>query len=212
MKQQLIFIFVCLVFLSGCHKVEKLYYPDGSIAAEYPVKHGKKHGVAYQYDKAGNKIAEINYSYNLINGDYKEYYPDGSIKSIIKYENNKKNGLAIYYDIQGNIIEELTYENDTLNGIYREYYSNNMIKKEGYYKQGKFDGTWHYYNENGFLVGIGQFDNGQGVLKTFYPYSEKIHSITNFENYQKNGLEIVLSLEGDTIAKNFYKDDINITK
>jgi antitoxin component YwqK of YwqJK toxin-antitoxin module len=212
MKQQLIFILLFILVLFSCNKVEKIYYPDGSIAAEYPVKKGLKNGVAYQYDKAGNKIAEMNYSNNLLNGDYKEYYTNGSLKSIIQYTNNKKNGLAIYYDIQGNVIEELIYENDTLNGIYREYYSNNMIKREGYYKKGNFDSTWRYYSENGFLIGIGHFDNGRGVLKTYYPYSDKIHSITNFENNKKNGLEIVLSMNGDTIAKNYYKDDIKIIK
>ncbi len=210
MKNNFYFLFFCLLILSGCQRVEKLYYPDGSLAAEYSVKKGLKDGVAYQYDKAGNKIAEMNYSQNKLNGDYKEYYPDGSIKSIIKYKNNKKNGNAIYYDIQGNIIEELIYENNTLNGIYREYYSNNMIKREGYYKKGNFDGTWQYYNENGFLVGVGQFDNGKGFLQTYYPYSDKIHSITNFENNQKNGLEIVLSTGGDTIEKNYYKNDVKI--
>ena len=210
MKINLFLLFFSLIVLSSCQRTEKLYYPDGSLAAEYPIKKGLKHGVAYRYDKAGNKIGEMYYSQNMLNGDYKEYYPNGSIKSIIKYENNKKNGTAIYYDMLGNIIEELTYENDTLNGIYREYYSNNMVKKEGYYKKGKFDGEWHYYNENGFPVGIGQFDNGNGVLTTFYPYSDNIQSITYFENNQKNGIEIVLSIDGDTIEKNYYKNDVKI--
>lgn len=210
MKQKLVLLLLFLVVLSSCNKVDKIYYPDGSLAAEYSVKKGLKDGVAYQYDKAGNKIAEMNYSQNMLHGDYKEYYPDGSIKSIIKYENNKKNGPAIYYDVLGNIIEELTYKNDTLDGTYREYYSNNMVKKEGNYKNGKFHGKWYYYNENGFLVGVGQFDNGKGVLQTYYPYSDKIHSITNFENNQKNGLEIVLSIDGDTIEKNYYKNDVKI--
>lgn len=210
MKQKLVLLLLFLVVLSSCNKVDKIYYPDGSLAAEYSVKKGLKDGVAYQYDKAGNKIAEMNYSQNMLHGDYKEYYPNGSLKSIIKYENNKKNGPAIYYDVLGNIIEELTYKNDTLDGTYREYYSNNMVKKEGNYKNGKFHGKWYYYNENGFLVGVGQFDNGKGVLQTYYPYSDKIHSITNFENNQKNGLEIVLSIDGDTIEKNYYKNDVKI--
>lgn len=210
MKQKLVLLFLFLVVLSSCNKVDKIYYPDGSLAAEYSVKKGLKDGVAYQYDKAGNKIAEMNYSQNMLHGDYKEFYPNGSLKSIIKYENNKKNGPAKYYDVLGNIIEELTYKNDTLDGTYREYYSNNMVKKEGNYKNGKFHGKWYYYNENGFLVGVGQFENGKGVLQTYYPYSDKIHSITNFDNNQKNGLEIVLSIDGDTIEKNYYKNDVKI--
>jgi len=182
MKINLLLLFFSLTILYGCQRVEKMYYPDGSLAAEYSIKRGLKHGVAYKYDQTGNKIAEMIYSQDKLNGDYIEYYPNGAIKSIIKYKNNKKNGKAIYYDILGNVIEELNYENDTLNGIYREYFSNNMLKIEGYYKKGKFDGKWHYYNENGFIIGIGQFDNGNGILKTFYPYSNKIHSITYFEN------------------------------
>ena len=64
-----------------------------------------------------------------------------------------------------------------------------MVKKKDIIK-GKFDGEWHYYNENGFPVGIGQFDNGNGVLTTFIPYSDNIQSITYFENNQKMVLKL----------------------
>ncbi|HHW59601.1 MAG: toxin-antitoxin system YwqK family antitoxin [Bacteroidales bacterium] len=209
-QNKIIYFLIVLFLIIGCKKVEKVYYPDGSLAAEYSIKNNKKEGIAYQYDKMGNKIAEMNYKNDFLDGFYYEYYPNGTIKSKIEYKENKKNGKAFYYDLKGNIVEELTYKNDTLNGIYKEYYSNTLIKKEGNYKNGKYDGAWYYYNEKGYLTGEGHFDNGNGELVSYYPYSDIIHSVTPFINNQKNGWEVVLSPNGDTLLKNYYENDIKI--
>lgn len=89
-QNKIIYFLIVLFLIIGCKKVEKVYYPDGSLAAEYSIKNNKKEGIAYQYDKMGNKIAEMNYKNDFLDGFYYEYYPNGTIKSKIEYKENKK--------------------------------------------------------------------------------------------------------------------------
>ena len=42
MKINLFPLFFSLILLSSCQRVEKLYYPDGSLAAEYSIRKGLK--------------------------------------------------------------------------------------------------------------------------------------------------------------------------
>ena len=41
-QNKIIYFLIVLFLIIGCKKVEKVYYPDGSLAAEYSIKNNKK--------------------------------------------------------------------------------------------------------------------------------------------------------------------------
>ena len=88
----------------------------------------------------------------------------------------------------GNKIGEEFYKNDTLDGLFLQWYDDGLPKVEGQYIDGLFDGKWVYYDVYGKVVGVGNFTNGTGVQKGWWPNGNIKREIPYLNN-QKHGIE-----------------------
>jgi len=82
-----------------------------------------------------------------------------------------------------------------LNGSYKEYYATGQAKVEGNYVKGMFDGKWIYFQQDGTIIGMGEYENGTGKQRAWYP-DGKLKRIVRYENNLKQGQEIWYDLEG----------------
>ena len=77
-----------IIFENSMPKLQKMYYDNGNLAIEIPMKNG------------------------AINGEVKIYYENGKIKEIIPVKNGKKEGIGREYNETGEIIKEVLYKDD----------------------------------------------------------------------------------------------------
>ncbi|HNY07586.1 MAG TPA: hypothetical protein PKL64_05790, partial [Bacteroidales bacterium] len=75
----------------------------------------------------------------------------------------------------------------------------------GFYKNGKIDGEWNYYDETGKKVGAGIFNNGSGVLNSFFP-DGKLEYETHYVNNKKDGTERIFDKKGKIIKVDIFKN------
>ena len=77
-----------IVFENSMPKLKKMYYDDGNLAFEFPLKDGKIHGEA------------------------KKYYRSGKIREVYSFKNGKKEGIGREYSETGEIIKESLYKDN----------------------------------------------------------------------------------------------------
>ena len=77
-----------IVFENSMPKLKKMYYDDGNLAFEFPLKDGKIHGEA------------------------KKYYRSGKIREVYSFKNGKREGIGREYSETGEIIKESLYKDN----------------------------------------------------------------------------------------------------
>lgn len=185
-----------IVFITSCTKTKTEYYKNGTIRSEVKYKGGKKNGRSVYFYENGMKELEINYIDDSADGQANAYYYKGTIKRIDNFKDNKLTGVSTTWDEElGFKFSEETYLNNVLNGPYKEYHQNGEVKVNGSYKNGFYDGKWSYFDERGVPVGEGNYNNGDGVLKGFYPTGKPLREI-NFSKNKKNGKETHWDVNG----------------
>ena len=77
-----------IIFENSMPKLQKMYYDNGNLAVEIPMKSGE------------------------VNGEAKNYYENGKIKEVYSFKNGKKEGIGKEYSETGEIIKEVLYKDD----------------------------------------------------------------------------------------------------
>ena len=77
-----------IIFENSMPKLKKMYYDDGNLAFEFPLKDGKIHGEA------------------------KKYYRSGKIREVYSFKNGKREGIGREYSETGEIIKESLYKDN----------------------------------------------------------------------------------------------------
>ena len=77
-----------IFFENSMPKLKKMYYDDGNLAFEFPLKNG------------------------VINGEAKKYFRSGKIKEKYSFKNGKREGIGREYSETGEIIKEVLYKDD----------------------------------------------------------------------------------------------------
>ncbi|MEZ5148616.1 MAG: hypothetical protein R2759_16490 [Bacteroidales bacterium] len=122
------------------------------------------------------------------------------------FKNNHLHGKSETYDMNGKKLSEQNYHLDTLDGPYIEFYTSGQPKIEGQYKMGNFDGRWIYYEDDGYIIGIGEFDNGSGKQRGWYRNGTLKQEVSYKDNL-KNGREILYNADGTIARIVTYQDD-----
>lgn len=143
-----------------------------------------KDGEYFEWDAAGNKIAELQYQDDSLNGICIYYNQDGTIANY-NYLNGKNDGEQSLKAKNGKWIFKENYKKGRLDGIQTYYHSNGKVQCTGKYAFGKQTGTWKYFEDDGksafnlsFKNGVCQELIGSWVLKD--------NGITTFI-FRKNG-------------------------
>jgi len=141
MMKRFLTIYILIIFtLVSCsffRKKEKIYYDDGSLKFEVPLKNGQREGKS------------------------KEYYQDGSLRAVQKWKDGKAHGLCIHYFDNGDVYSRAYWKNGLAHGKMVEFYKNGEVKYQFNYYMGKAHGKQKIYYENGNLKEIRYFDKDQ---------------------------------------------------
>lgn len=144
------------------------------------------------------------------NGLVKTYYPSGKLKDVCHYVNGKRNGKAIHYYENGKIATVANFRNDDFYGKVTFYYSNGQKNSVEYYKI-KGLTPFKLWYENGVLKQKGNHldDKMSGKWLLYYP-DGKLQEINYYNSNLKDSVWIYFSEAGDTIKKEWYKDNVLI--
>lgn len=163
-----IIILLACILLVGCKNKKTDYFDNGQIKSEINFKNGHYDGVATWYYENGLKQYEFNYVNDTLQGKSTRWYSNGKIRSIQNYKDNLLDGEVLNFDENGKKLREEHYTNDTLNGPSIDFYTSGKPKIEGQYYKGLYDGKWFYYEDDGTLIGLGEFDRGNGKQRAWY--------------------------------------------
>ncbi len=136
-------------------------------------------GIVNLYNTRGQKIAEINYKNNKMNGLSKHYQNN----IIIKEENfvdGVKEGVIRSYDLQGCLFSEEYMENNELVGERKSFYKSGELKTITIYQDVQRLSMKVYY-ENGKLKSETNYKNGKVESGRRYDESGKLKKTTKKE-------------------------------
>lgn len=194
------------ILISACSKTKTEYWANGNKKSKMKYYNGKQDGLSIWWYENGTKQMECNYKNGFIEGKSTRWNLNGSLQSEDFYSGNHLNGKSVSYYESGKKKSEMYYVNDTLDGAVIEWHESGKKKMTGFYYKGKYEGKWEYRDIRGLIVGDGEYKEGKGIQKGYYPNGEimrKIHYVGN----KKNGMEIWFGKSGDTLKKIIYKDD-----
>jgi len=148
-------------------------FPSGKKQMEVPIKDGKIHGKVRQWERNGQKIAEMEYDMGVKVNQEKEWYSTGNEKLLVSYLNGVPNGVCKEWHKKGTKKSEgyfekgleegehfwwypsgkkdqmITYENGLANGPVKSWHMNEQLKMESNYKNGKIDGKMYEWYATG---------------------------------------------------------------
>jgi len=199
---------IILLLISCSNDTRKSYWENGNLKSELGYEDGKLNGKAVWYYENGEKEQEVYYKNNVLDGPLIRWYKNGHMETESYYQDGKLEGTAVTYEENGNKALEENYKNDTLSGKFYQWYRSGSIRVKGEYINGLYTGRWTYYN-NGNIVGIGNFENGNGIQKAWWPNGQLKREIT-YKNNLKNGPEKWYNAEGELEKVLYFEDGIEI--
>jgi len=201
---------IIINLLASCSgNVKKVYCDNGKLQSEVSYSDGIMHGPAIWYYENGNMQQQLTYNNGEVDGEMKRFYSSGSLESVSIYNNGLLNGKALTYSRQGVLMSEENYTNDTLDGPVNKYYSDGKPQMTGTYKNGLFHGAWIYYDVYGNIVGSANYNEGNGLLKAWWP-NGNIKREVNYKINLKNGAEKSFDSDGKLIEVLYFKDGVQI--
>lgn len=209
LRTNILWLIVLLAILSGCDRSKKSYWDNGSLRSDLNYKDGKLNGLAVWYFENGVKEQEANYINNKLSGVMKRWYASGIPESVSNYNHGLLDGKAITYDEGGAKTLEESYKNDTLDGPFRQWYKNGQIMIGGSYKSGLFNGRWMYYEVTGQIVGVGNFEQGSGIQKAWWPNGNLKREV-HYKDNLKHGEERIYNAEEKLEKMIVYREGIEI--
>lgn len=199
-----LWIVVVLVWLTACTEVETTYFSDNKVSSEVTMRYGKKNGRARYYFTNGALQQEAYFKNDVADGILRRWRADGILVLEEHYTDGLKNGPVTTWDEKGKKISRITYANDTLDGLSTEWYSSGGKRVEGQYKKGIFDGRWLWMSEEGRIVGEGFFENGKGVVRSYYLRGQRA-AVTHYTQNEKDGLETAWDDSGRLTLRRTWK-------
>ncbi len=157
-----------IVFTNG-EGIYKLFYPDGKLYFEMPLKKGVWEGKQKTYYPDGKIMAEVEFKNDLKEGAAKYYYHSGQVSSEGNYLYDQKNGIWKSYTEDGDVESEEFYTDGLLQGN-AGYYEYGRLAREIEYRDNERHGEMKRYGSNGELGIVMYFDEG---LLTSYSYLDK---------------------------------------
>jgi hypothetical protein len=154
MKKTIMRISICcfVPLLFSCNsetKVEKIYFPNGSIRESIEMKAGQKNGLDREYFEDGKVSRESYYKNGLLDGRALCFRADGTLDWDVEYVQGKETGVYKEFYPDGKIKTISHLVNGVQNGKTFEYYPNGIKKNEVDYLNGKNDGIYRSFFENG---------------------------------------------------------------
>ncbi|MFN3918481.1 MAG: hypothetical protein ACK4K0_12195 [Flavobacteriales bacterium] len=115
-------------------------------------KEGKLHGLSTNFNYYFEKVYEVNYTDDKLEGEAK-YYKDDKLAVSGTFKEGWYDGVWKGYNTANNqVLYSVTFRNDTTTGKYASFYENSMPQYEGNFDdKGYFTGTWFSYHPNGVL-------------------------------------------------------------
>jgi uncharacterized protein len=184
------------LIINGCTKTEKTFWENGKPKSVIQKKGRHYNGLSTWYYEDGIKQHECNYVNDTLQGTSTRWYNNGKVSSIDTYKNNCRHGKSVGYDYDGKLTSESNYVHDTLDGLFKEYYSTGQVKIDGSYQMGLLDGKWLYYQQDGTIVGMGEFNKGNGKQRAWYP-DGTIKRLVQYKDNVKHGQEILYDVKGN---------------
>lgn len=138
----ILFAITTTLILSSCgNEVEEIKNPTtGKLLKRYE----------YYTDDSGQKIKD---------GTYVEWNAVGNKIAELHYQDDSLNGPCTYYNEDGSVFKE-NYKNGVLDGQQTYYYSSGKKQTTGSYSSGKQTSSWKYYDDKGKLAFTLNFKNG----------------------------------------------------
>lgn len=200
-------VLIAIVF-SACTKTKVEYFEDGSVKSSIPYRFGKENGLCkYYFINAPHPLKiEVEMRNGKRHGNFTKYYINGRLETRCTYQNDLLEGVEECYHIKGYRTSVINYLHGKKHGQYVSYYPNGEVVEQGCFYEDLFDGDWFYYDDRGVLIGEGYYEKGTGVQKGYNLNGNLIREI-HYKDNKKNGEDIELDNEGDTIKITVYKDD-----
>lgn len=204
----MILLIMMSVTFSACTKVKYEYFEDGGMKSAVPYRFGKEHGTCkYYFINAPHPLKiEMEMRNGKRQGDFVKYYINGRLETRCTYQNDLLEGTEECYHIKGYRTSVTNYLHGKKHGQYVLYYPNGEIVEQGFFYEDLFDGEWLYYDDRGVLIGEGHYDKGTGVQKG-YNLNGNLVRVVHYKDNQKNGDDIELNSEGDTVKITVYEND-----
>ncbi len=204
----MILLIMVSVTFSACTKVKYEYFEDGGMKSAVPYRFGKEHGTCkYYFINAPHPLKiEMEMRNGKRQGDFVKYYINGRLETRCTYQNDLLEGTEECYHIKGYRTSVTNYLHGKKHGQYVLYYPNGEIVEQGFFYEDLFDGEWLYYDDRGVLIGEGHYDKGTGVQKG-YNLNGNLVRVVHYKDNQKNGDDIELNSEGDTVKITVYEND-----
>lgn len=201
-------LLLAILILSSCAKVKYEYFDDGSLKSAIPYRFGKEHGLCkYYFINAPHPLKiEMEMKNGKKQGQFVKYFINGKLDTRCTYQDDLMEGVEEKYDIQGYKISSIQYLHGKKHGVSTLYYPDGEIIEQGSFYEDLYDGDWSYFDDRGVLVGEGKFDKGNGVQKGYDAMGNLVR-IVHYQNNQKQGEDIELNSEGDTLKVTVYDHD-----
>lgn len=157
--------------------LQREYYANGCLKAEYMMKNGKKIGIEKEFaEEGGRLITENTYDDGFLKsvkelnrydkdglktGFWQELYPNGKVKSEGFYRKGNPDGLVKNYNSKGAIANMESFKNgerDTtaeevvMLQLHKEFHPNGKIRLEGGYTDGLKQGIFREFDLSGDSV------------------------------------------------------------
>lgn len=199
---------LAILIFSACTKTQVEYFEDGSVKSSIPYRFGKEHGLCkYYFINAPHPLKiEVEMKNGKKEGRFVKYFINGKLDTRCTYHNDLLEGLEETYHIQGYKVSTTNYLHGKKHGLHTVYYPNGEIVEQGSFYEDLYDGDWAYYDERGVLLGEGKFDKGNGVQKGYDAMGNLI-KIVHFQDNHKQGEDIELNAEGDTVKITLFDQD-----
>lgn len=200
-------VLIAIVF-SACTKTKVEYFDDGSVKSSIPYRFGKEHGTCKYYfiNRPHPLKIKVEMRNGKRHGDFVKYYINGRLETRCTYQNDLLEGVEECYHIKGYRTSVTNYLHGKKHGRYVLYYPNGEIVEQGDFYEDLFDGDWLYYDDRGVLIGEGHYDKGTGVQKG-YNLNGNLIRVVHYKDNKKNGEDIELNSEGDTVKITVYEND-----
>ncbi len=156
------------------------YHPNGLLSYKSSEKNGKQHGLYVRYEENGQLFLKENYKDGKLDG-VREEFTDGVLSLKETYKNDIRNGAFESY--QDGIIQVKVFYVDGLEEGIKEYYVGGHLK-------------WSHEIEK---------DKLHGLTKTFYDESDKLASISNYQNGILEGISESYDKEGKVIRTTIWE-------
>lgn len=159
----------------------KFYYSTGALREKTTYNGGLAEGWSIVYYKNGRISSKTYYVKDEKTGEYMGYHENGKLSTTGWMLNGSKEGKWQTYDAAGQLVSESHFLNDELNGPYKQYV-NNKPDYTDLYSKGMLIGM-KQYDTTGLILNAARFAAGNGQYKLVFPDGS-----TYFEAPLKNGL------------------------